>query len=108
MPKFTYSASKGIEQSSGSGFVINDVSIEEEITDVADGDDCATYGVNVLAGNANLAVGTTKGQKVTIIFDAHPKAVTLTLLGGGDLSSTAAGSTAVLLWNGSAWAQVSA
>lgn len=108
MPKFTYSASKGIEQSSGSGFVINDVSIEEEITEVADAQACSTYGVNVLAGDATLAVGTTKGQKVTVIFDAHPKAVTLTLLGGGNLSSSAAGSVHVLLWNGSAWAEVSA
>lgn len=108
MPKFTYTASKGIEQSSGSGFVINDVSIEEEITEVADAQACSTYGVNVLAGNATLAVGTTKGQKVTIIFDVHASSVTLTKLGGGTLDSTANGSVHVLLWNGSAWAQVSA
>jgi len=28
MPKFTYSAAKGIEQSTGSGFIIEDVSIQ--------------------------------------------------------------------------------
>lgn len=31
MPKFTYTASKGIEQSSGSGFVVEDVSIAPSV-----------------------------------------------------------------------------
>ena len=109
MPKFTYSASKGIEQSNGSGFVINDVSITEGSESIGDGEAANTYGVNILAGDASLADGDTAGQKVTVIFSAHPKALTpANKLGGGAVNSGAVGSVAVLLWNGSAWAVVSA
>ena len=109
MPKFTYSASKGIEQSSGSGFVINDVSITEGSAAIGDAEAANTYGVNVLAGDATLADGDTAGQKVTVIFGAHPKSLTpANLLGGATVDSAAVGTVAVLLWNGSAWVQVSA
>lgn len=109
MPKVTYSATKGIVQSNGSGFIINDVSITEGSEDIADGEACNTYGVNVLAGDATLADGDTAGQKVTIVFGAHPKSLTpANLLGGGTVDSAAIGTVAVLVWNGSAWAKITA
>lgn len=106
MPKFTYSASKGIEQSSGSGFVINDVSITEGSETIATGAINA-YGVNVLtaAGSFTLADGDTAGQKVTCVFGDTD---TITVANGDDITATAAGEVVVLLWNGSAWVRVSA
>lgn len=107
MPKFTYSASRGIEQSNGSGFVINDVSITEGSETIASGEINA-YGVNVLTAGQAFTLssdGDTAGQKVTCIFNDTD---TLTVTSGDDITATAAGEVAVLLWNGSAWIRVSA
>ena len=104
MPKFTYSASKGIEQSSGSGFVINDVSIVEGSEDVTGGGNCNTYGVNILAGAATLPdpSDTTAGQKVTIIGAGG----LVTVTSGGNFTP-AANAVAVLVWTGSLWFKIS-
>ena len=105
MPKFTYSASKGIEQSSGSGFVINDVSIVEGNETIADSEAANTYGVNVLAGTATLDDGTTEGQKTTLIFAG---ADLVTVNAGDNITGSGAGEVVVLMWTGSAWVRVSA
>tara|TARA_Y100000593_G_scaffold92358_1_gene183775 strand:- start:787 stop:1107 length:321 start_codon:yes stop_codon:yes gene_type:complete len=106
MPKFTYSASKGIEQSSGSGFIINDVSIVEGNETITTGA-CNTYGVNILtaAGSFTLANGDTEGQKATFIFGATD---TLTPDSGDAVNGAAAGEVVVLMWTGSVWVRVSA
>lgn len=105
MPKVTYSATKGIVQSNGSGFIINDVSITEGSESITAGSAANTYGVNVLAGAATLADGDTAGQKATFIFaGAH----VLTVTTGSDITGSGAGEVVVLVWNGSAWVRVSA
>ena len=105
MPKFTYSASKGIEQSSGSGFVINDVSIVEGSETITGGGTCNTYGVNILAGTATLPVptDTTAGQKVTIVGAGG----LVTVSGAGANFTPSAGAVAVLVWTGSLWVKIS-
>lgn len=117
MPKFTYSASKGIEQSSGSGFYVNDVPLLEEVNAVGEvsADPTASlnaYGVNTWYGDGSafdvtIPVGTTAGQKVVMIAGVHG--------GGGNyvdgVSLTSAivpSSVAVFVWNGTTWIKVSA
>ena len=104
MPKFTYSASRGIEQSNGSGFVINDVSITEGSASIGDGEPANPYGVNVCAVSATLVDGETEGQKATFVMTAGGNITgdSVNLVGIG------AGVVVVLLWNGSAWIRVSA
>ena len=109
MPKVTYSATKGIVQSNGSGFIINDVSITEGSETITTGA-INTYGVNVLtaAGSFTIANGDTAGQKVTCIFgDADTLAQTAGNIVGGDITGSA-GAVVVLLWNGAKWVRVSA
>jgi hypothetical protein len=78
MPKFTYSASKGIEQSSGSGFYINDVSITPVTTaisiasGVTDTTSAKPYGVNAVTSDSGttfltLPVGTATGQTCAVL-----------------------------------------
>ena len=108
MPKVTYSATKGIVQSNGSGFIINDVSITEGSESITAGSAANTYGVNVLAGGATLADGDTAGQKATFIFaGADTLSQTAGNIVGGDITGSA-GAVVVLLWNGAKWVQVSA
>ena len=104
MPKVTYSATKGIVQSSGSGFIINDVSITEGSEDIVNGGTCNAYGINVLAGTATLPNGETAGQKATVIFAG---ADLLTVTSGTNLTG-AAGAVHVFVWNGSAWKKITA
>lgn len=105
MPKVTYSATKGIVQSNGSGFIINDVSITEGSESISAAGTCNAYGVNVLAGAATLPDGDTAGQKATVVFAG---ADLLTVTNGTNITGSGAGEVVVLLWNGSAWVRVSA
>lgn len=107
MPKFTYSASKGIEQSSGSGFVINDVAITSTANTVAAAGTCNAYGVNVLEGVATLpdpSDATAIGTQVIVTFAG---ADLLTITSGTNKTGAGAGDVGVFIWNGSAWIEVS-
>ena len=109
MPKVTYSATKGIVQSNGSGFIINDVSITEGSESILAAGTCNAYGVNVLAGAAVLPDGETAGQKVTVVFaGADALSSAGGNISGGTITGSGAGEVVVLLWNGSAWVRVSA
>ena len=58
MPKFTYSASKGIEQSSGSGFIIEDVAIQP-----------STYAYTSSDATANAVTITDKSAVIILTSD---------------------------------------
>ena len=118
MPKFTYSAAKGIEQSSGSGFIIQDVPISRSVLDSGtagtafDSDDVTltdkeeVYHVNV-AGDHTIVIpdGDTVGeQKVVVIGTRTGDNLTI---GGVTLTTPAAGAVYLLIWTGSAWALLS-
>ena len=127
MPKFTYSAAKGIEQSSGSGFQVNDVAILEEIQALTDpaGVTIEPYGITTLALTTGTPSGTLAAptssepagvRKVITCVSRSGGACTITLTGNGvklagtaDLASllfNAAGETAVLVSNGTKWVHV--
>lgn len=104
MPKFTYSASKGIEQSSGSGFYVNDVPILEEINALGtiSADPSASlnaYGVHTFEGDGSNftitlpATGLTIGQKLVFIVGAQGGTVSFT-----DLDSTSATANKVFVF----------
>ena len=127
MPKFTYSAAKGIEQSSGSGFFVNGAALVETqatIT-VANGDSESinAYGTTLITltddGGTSalaLAVGTYIGQRVIVAtksVDADGNSITI----GHTCTLTAAGDNATyefiavskyveLVWSGAAWIPV--
>lgn len=123
MAKVTYSSTKGLVVSSGTGFQVNDAPILEEIEDVASGAapvDAAGHGVSRVtsdgATGAGQAVdvddGTAAGQLKTIVFHvegAAPDTVQVTQ-GGVAIGAalTAAGDFLHLIWTGSTWAEVGA
>jgi hypothetical protein len=117
MPKFTYSASKGIEQSSGSGFYVNDVPLLEEVNSLlAQTSDCGSsmnaYGVNSIVfasgdPNITLPAGSQAGQKMVTIIGAHP-GVGSGAFDDADTTALAADTVYVFIYNGSAWVKVSA
>ena len=128
MPKFTYSAAKGIEQSSGSGFQVNDVAILEEIQALAANgasDAIEPYGITTIthtgAATTAIAAPTSSepaGVKKVIAMIAYSGggATVVTVTGGGvklagtsdlaSLSFNAVGETAVLISNGTKWVHV--
>ena len=104
MPKFTYSASKGIEQSSGSGFYVNDVPVLEEINALGTiGSDPETslnaYGVHTFIGDGSNfditlpATGLTVGQKCVFIVGATSPTGNFS-----DLDGTAIGANSVFVF----------
>lgn len=125
MPKFTYSAAKGIEQSSGSGFQVNDVAILEEVQALSDpsGDAINPYGITTIsdtgASAAALAAPTSSepaGVKKVITKIVDGGTFTLTFTGGGirvdgstasnTVTFDAVGETLVCISNGDKWVTV--
>ena len=92
MPKFTYSASKGIEQSSGSGFIIEDVAIAPSVRSYTASDATANavdfnalgfteQVINVdVDANLNITIpnGTAIGEEKLVVVSGQ----------GGDLTIT--------------------
>ena len=113
MPKFVYTAAKGIEQQSGSGFIVQDVPVIEDSETVSTATACATYGVTLLTGNitATLDSGVYAGQIKTIICTGFDTATQVTLTDALSVAGTAAttlafsatGEACQLIWNGSNW-----
>ena len=120
MPKFTYSAAKGIEQSSGSGFIIQDVPISRSVLDsgtagtafdsstTALTDTEEVIHVNI-AGAHTLSIpnGSTVGEQKVVVIGTSTgddlaigtAASEVTLADG----SFGANSVALLIWNGVQW-----
>ena len=120
MAKVTYSSTKGLVVSSGTGFQVNDAPILEEIEDVTSGAapvDAAGHGITRVttgatggAESVDVDDGTAAGQLKTIILHVEGNgadSVQVTQGGaaiGGAL--TAAGDFLHLIWTGSTWAEV--
>ena len=111
MPKFTYSAAKGIEQSNGSGFIIQNVPISRSIVD--SGTALTTTGTQTitdteevlvldLAGShtVNLPAGGSVGEQKIVIFESATGNATIS---GNTINAPSAGDVVMLVWNGSAW-----
>ena len=124
MPKFTYSAAKCIEQSSGSGFYVNDTSILEEVQTCSAASDAAnTHGITILDGSganlnsspvtlADLASASNYGQRKIILCSnaTNSPKVTLTSAKQANNSTALAAITfnattdvAELVWVGTHW-----
>ena len=124
MPKFTYSASKGIEQSSGSGFIIQDVPISYSSTtatldatgSVLSGAEelCVVTTANATGDILALTDGTSVGQRKIVISDgaANTNQINIKAANGSDNIATGALQYATVsgvpvvkqfVWNGSAW-----
>ena len=118
MPKFTYSAAKGIEQSNGSGFIVQDVPISRSVLDSGtagtafDSSDTTltdteeVLHVNV-AGAHTIGIpsgGAVGEQKVVVIGTRTGQNL---IVGGVTLTAPAAGAVYLLVWNGTAWKSLS-
>ena len=128
MPKFIYSAAKGIEQQSGSGFQVNDVAVLEEIQALAANGASAAiepYGITTIThtGAATTALAAPTSSEpagvrkvISMIAYSGGGATVITMTGNGvklagtadlaSLSFNAVGETAVLVSNGSQWVHV--
>ena len=115
MPKFTYSAAKGIEQSSGSGFIVADVPVIEDV-ETKTGAPLAlqAWGTSIVSGanDFTLAAGTYVGQTKTILcgtFQSTTRVLSSVMMKvNGDDASTgltfsADGESWVGMWNGTRW-----
>lgn len=115
MPKFTYSASKGIEQSSGQGFFVQDVPVSpssEAIATLNSASDNEGLGVATFSSNATtitiedgVAVGQ---QKILVITEAGTNTAindTTGEISNGTLSAAALseGDVFLIVWNGTRW-----
>jgi len=127
MPKFTYSASKGIEQESGSGFFVNGAPLIEHQATItvanSDSEDINDYGTTLITltddgGTSALALaeGTYIGPRVIVAthsVDAAGDAITtghtctLTAAGTNQTYAFVAVSKYVeLCWSGADWIPV--
>jgi len=117
MPKFTYSAAKGIEQSSGSGFIVQDVPISRSVYndgtvfDTTNSADYSAISEEVLHMNTGgshtitLDSPDVVGTEKTLLIGTDGGNLTIN---PGALSVTITAATAVkLIWNGTAWLQLS-
>lgn len=113
MPKFTYSASKGIEQSNGSGFIVQDVPISRSIANSGSAITSAAatfthteevYIVNV-AGAHTMVIpnGSAVGEQKIIIIGTRNGSDNITLNPGGATFTCTAGSVHMIVWTGAAW-----
>ena len=114
MPKFTYSASKGIEQSSGQGFFVQDVPVSPSSEAIATGNaasDLEGLGVATFSANSTSIIledGVAVGQqKVLIVTEGgtntsfkDASANNITGLHGVSLSL---GAAYIVVWTGSTW-----
>ena len=121
MPKFTYSASKGIEQSNGSGFIIQDVPISRSVMNSGaafDTDGGSTTDIqevmliDLSAKVESFAIpnGTAVGeQKIVITSNGNgARACSVGTEGSeASLGTPAAGAVFMLVWNGSLWKALS-
>ena len=117
MPKFTYSAAKGIEQSNGSGFIVQNVPISRSIANSGSAITSATatfthteevYIVNV-ADNHTMTIpeGSAVGEQKVIIIGTRNGSTNITIAPGGATFTCTAGSVHMIVWNGSAWKALS-
>lgn len=117
MPKFTYSAAKGIEQSNGSGFIIQDVPISRSImnsgaafsTDggsTTDTEEVMLIDLTAKVESFAIPDGTAVGeQKIIITANGNGGRACSVGTNGSEasLGSPAAGAIFMLVWNGSLW-----
>ena len=120
MPKVTHTNKKGLVQSTGTGFTVNDISLTAAaglvlgIEDVSTATACSTtIPVTFLSHGSDLGVtladGATVGQ-VKIFISVTDSTVTNTLNLGGDsatIATTEAGSTYILIWSNAGWQTLS-
>jgi len=131
MPKFTYSAAKGIEQTSGQGFIVQDVAIAPSVktfasSDFGDGGGTGSYNfaTNSVGAEAVYYVdadealtliipdGAAAGEEKLVILSTDTTAA-LTLQDSSTTQIKAwnpggtAGEVLVFVWNGTTWAELS-
>ena len=113
MPKFTYSASKGIEQSSGQGFFVQDAPISPSSETIAGGNAASdNEGVGVAQFDADgttitiedgVAVGQQKILHISnggtaTVQDSAAAAIT-----GVSATNHTTGDVLLIVWNGTTW-----
>ena len=112
MPKFTYSASKGIEQSSGQGFFVQDVPVSPSSETIATGNSASdNEGLGVAKFSADgttitiedgVAVGQ---QKILVITTGGTPTVNDTsgAITGVSAVAHTTGDVLLIVWNGTNW-----
>ncbi len=116
MPKVTYSASRGIVQSNGSGFIVNDVPITRSIANSGTAYTSVTGATDLTDTEEVVLFDVTGGVTVTSIADGgsvgEQRILVVTANDGSNLAITdstisivapAAGSAHLLIWTGSTW-----
>ena len=114
MPKVTYSASRGIVQSNGSGFIVNDVPITRSIAnsgtaysgnqgDLTDTEEVVLFDVTGGVTVDSIADGGSVGEQRILVVTAND-GNNLVITGSTiTITAPAAGSAHLLIWTGSAW-----
>lgn len=117
MPKVIYTATKGLYQTSGTGFEINDVVLSpssEDFTLTATATDSlqTTTVANVTIDGSDkmqIADGTAVGQEAIVVVAAGTTTPNLTIRNEADdadiksAGGVSQGDVFVCVWNGSAW-----
>ena len=115
MPKFTYSASKGIEQTSGSGFFVENVPISRSVANsgtalVASAIDNTTLGSEETyyitldnAASVTFSTGGAVGEQKVVVIGTQTATPTLTITNGDNMANPGSNSVTLFVWNGSAW-----
>ena len=120
MPKFTYSASKGIEQSNGSGFIIQNVPISRSIANsgtamaasavhgtTLGSEEVYIFDLDANSKSVTFSAASAVGEQKVVITSAKSSTPTLTITNGDNLANPAIGSVKLYVWNGSAWKALS-
>lgn len=120
MPKFVYSAAKGIEQQSGSGFIVQDVPISRSVANdgtaytnatangvaLTDTEEVILFDLTTSINVTSIANGQTVGEERVIITSNGNGSNRKFDIGAIDLGNPAAGACFLLVWTGSAWARL--
>lgn len=109
MPKVIYTAAKGLYQTSGTGFEIQDVVLSPSSVSVSSDTTLDAVGailVDVSGGNVELTLnnGSAAGQECMLIVTDDGN--DLTEVSSGLSETPTAGDVFVLVWTGSAWVQL--
>ena len=115
MPKFTYSAAKGIEQSSGSGFIVQDVSISRSVANSGtamnasdiDGTTLGSEEVYYITLNQGATVtfstATAVGEQKIVVIGTQTSTPTLTISNGDNMANPGSNTVTMFVWNGVTW-----
>ena len=119
MPKFTYSAAKGIEQSNGSGFIIQNVPISRSVANSGSAMVASAITGTTLGGEetyyitldadatVTFSTGGAVGEQKVVVIGTQTGTRTLTINNGDNMVNPGSDTVTLFVWNGSDWKKLS-